>query len=70
VGTIANARGCEYTELGSLVANSSRPAEIWFLRINKGDTPETNESAKIAAEWVREWIDHMRATFAAPVMTA
>jgi hypothetical protein len=63
VGTIANARHCLYTDLGALQPNSYRPAEKWFMGIRAGDTPETNQQAKLAAEWVSDWIDRMRATF-------
>ena len=42
VGTIANIRGCDYTDLIGLKPNSSRPAETWFLQIKTGDTPVTS----------------------------
>ena len=40
----------------SLPHRASRPAEQWFIGINKGDTPATNEKARIAAEWVDEFL--------------
>ena len=64
VGTLANVRGCAYTALGSsLTPNASRPAERFFLGIKTGDTPETNPVSKLAAKWVAEWLDRMRAAF-------
>ena len=64
VGTLANARGCAYTDLAPLVPNSSRPAEIWFMGIATGDTPATNERSRLAVEWATEWLDRVRAAFA------
>lgn len=64
VGTIANARQCGYQEIPSLVPNSRRPAEVWFMAIRPTQTPETNQAAKIAVEWAEEWLARMRATFA------
>jgi hypothetical protein len=63
VGTLANARGCAYDALTPIVPNSSRPAEAFFANIGKGDTPETNQCAKLAAEWVAEWLARMHAAF-------
>ena len=63
VGTIANIRGCEYTALSGLSANSGRPAERFFLAIKPGDTPDTNASSKLAAEWVTDWLARMSETF-------
>ncbi|HXG71303.1 MAG TPA: pentapeptide repeat-containing protein [Gemmatimonadaceae bacterium] len=68
VGTIANARGCGYRQLGAtLQPNSDRPAEIWFLGIRPGDTPSTNVRSAFASEWITDWLDQMRATFGAGV---
>ena len=64
VGTIANARGVSYEELGDLRPSSSRPAERFFMAIRRGDTPETNAASKLAHGWVSEWIDRMQAAFA------
>lgn len=57
VGTIAKARNCRYDELGdSLKPDSSRPAERFFLGINKGDTPEDNQFSALALQWAEEWV--------------
>jgi hypothetical protein len=63
VGTIANVRGVPYDELNMLKPDADRPAERWFLMINKGDTPETSQPAKIACEWIDTWLANMRSTF-------
>ncbi len=55
VGTIANVRHCNYTEMPGLTPNSCRPAERWFLAIRKGDTPETNPVAAITEGWIKDW---------------
>lgn len=57
VGTIAKARNCRYDALGdSLKPDSSRPAERFFLGINKGDTPEDNQFSALALQWAEEWV--------------
>ena len=53
VGTIANVRGCN---VGALNADSSRPAEQWFLMIQPGDTPENSSACADAAKWCEEWL--------------
>ena len=63
VGTIAIARGCSPLAIDSLQPNSSRPAERFFLGINKGDTPETNQFSALAVQWCQEWLDRMEAAF-------
>ena len=63
VGTIANARGCDYTAIDGLWPNASRPAEAWFLGIRQGDTPETSERVKLTAEWIASWIARMEIAF-------
>ena len=60
VGTIANIRGCSHEELGSLIPDANRPAERFFLMINKGDTPAKSQAAKIAVEWIDEWTRNMQ----------
>ncbi len=35
--------------------DSRRPIERFFLGINKGDTPENSEFAKLAYEWIQEF---------------
>jgi hypothetical protein len=57
VGTIAKARKCDYKTLkGNLQANSSRPAERFFMAIKAGETPDTNPAAKVALEWLDEFV--------------
>jgi hypothetical protein len=65
VGTIAKAAGCDYDALPVLKPDARRLAETWFMGIHPGDTPETSERAKLAAEWVEDWIGRMRAAFGA-----
>jgi hypothetical protein len=60
VGTIANVRGIDYREISP---DSSRPAERFFMAINRGDTPETNKASKIALEWAEEWLATQREAF-------
>jgi hypothetical protein len=55
VGTLANVRGCRHTEIPGLQPDSSRPAEIWFMGINKGDSPESNQIVKITLDWIAEF---------------
>ena len=70
IGTIANARGCEYTELGPILrANSDRPIERFFLAIKKGDTPDTNDLCRLALAWSETWLSRMQAAFG-PAATA
>jgi hypothetical protein len=64
VGTIANARKCGYKDLGLLKPDSTRLAEVWFLQIKKGDTPEKSAAVKLAIEWIDEWLATMKAVFA------
>ena len=64
VGTIANVRGCKYDAVKGLSPNSSRPAEVWFMQIRKGDTPKTNKAAKQAHEWISQWLETMQGAFA------
>ncbi len=35
--------------------DSSRPIEVFFMGIKKGDTPDTNQFSKLALEWVEEF---------------
>jgi len=58
VGTIANIKHCEYTDLNGLKADSSSPTEVFFTTIKEGDTPENNGASKIAAGWVETFIKH------------
>jgi hypothetical protein len=63
VGTIANVRGCGYTEISALKPNSSRASERFFMGINKGDTPETNQISKQVLIWIDEWLFNMKNAF-------
>jgi uncharacterized protein YjbI with pentapeptide repeats len=57
VGTVAKLRGVSTEALPAPIRpNSARPAEQWFLRIRKGDTPETSPDAAIAAAWIESWL--------------
>jgi hypothetical protein len=56
VGTLANARGCRHDAIPGLKPDSTRPAERWFLAIQKGHTPATNPVSALTAEWVRDWL--------------
>ena len=60
VGTLANVRGCDYTNIAGLTPNSDRPAERFFLAIQQGQTPATHEPARIAEEWISEWLANVR----------
>lgn len=64
VGTLANVRGCKYTDIPGLRPNSSRAAERWFMAIRPGHTPENSIPAKLAVEWVDEWMANVQAAFA------
>ncbi|SEO78942.1 pentapeptide repeat-containing protein [Nitrosovibrio sp. Nv6] len=63
VGTIANIRQEKYNDLGALKPNSSRPIERFFMGINKGDTPETNQASALALQWTDEFLFSMREAF-------
>jgi uncharacterized protein YjbI with pentapeptide repeats len=67
VGTIANARGCNFQALGSLTPASQRPAERFFLGISKGDTPETSQFSALALKWSEEWLSTMKSAFSTKV---
>ncbi len=55
VGTIANVRHAQFDAMESLKPVSDRPAERFFLGITTGDTPDKNQFAKLAVEWIDEW---------------
>lgn len=56
-GTIANARHVDVDKfLGDLRPNSSEPAEVWFMSIHKGDTPESNQISGITKTWLEEFM--------------
>ena len=55
VGTLANARGCDYSAIPGLVPNANRPAERWFLSIRPGRTPQNSSKVRRTVEWIEEW---------------
>lgn len=64
VGTIENLRreaGCEVVQV--IKRDSSSPIEIWFMLINKGDTPATNQISKMVVEWVEEFMTLLNIKF-------
>jgi hypothetical protein len=54
-GTIANERKCTVENLVSIKADANRPIERFFLAIRPGNTPENNQAAKIAYQWIEEF---------------
>ncbi len=63
MGTLAKLKKCSYDAIDGLKPDSSRPAERFFLGINKGDKPETSKSSKLAVEWVETWLANMKGAF-------
>jgi len=63
VGTLANARHCDYRDITTIEPNGSRPAERWFAMIKPGGTPQTNQAAQIAETWIVDWLTRVRAAF-------
>jgi hypothetical protein len=61
VGTIAQVRGCAYTDLEHIDPDGGRLAELWFGPIHPGDEPvdeperEGQFRAGLAARWIAEW---------------
>ncbi len=60
VGTIANVRGVSYA---TLETDSNRPAERWFMMINKGDKAGDDSGGGFAAhkavEWAEEYLSYL-----------
>ena len=55
-GTIANIKKCNYRDLkNGLKPDADSISERWFLAILEGDTPQSNQVAKITEEWMLEW---------------
>ena len=54
VGTIANVR---HVSADTLEQDSSRPAEQWFLMINKGDKPGDESGGGFALQQALEWAE-------------
>ena len=65
LGSIAYLRGVKYTELEGITPNGSRPIERFFLGITKGSTPENNQLAAIAVNWIDEFTAKLEAAKAA-----
>jgi hypothetical protein len=63
VGTIANLCEKSYDDLGIIRPDSDRLSERWFMGIKQGDTPETNYPAKMADEWISDWLERMKSAF-------
>jgi hypothetical protein len=69
VGTLAIAAGAnakdadDCSAVHGLKGDSDRPIERFFMAIKKGDTPETNQFAKLAHGWAVEWLGRMQAAF-------
>jgi hypothetical protein len=57
IGTVANLRHCKLADLPPAIApNSSRPAEQFFMAIRPGHLPAFSMQARLAVEWIREWL--------------
>ena len=56
VGTLAHARHCRYDAIPGLTPNADRPAERFFLAIQRGDTPKNSQFAALAVQWVDEYL--------------
>ena len=54
-GTIANLQKCDVESIPGLKTDSERPIEQFFLAIKPGDTPDKNNFAKLAVEWIDEF---------------
>jgi len=61
IGTIAKIRGVSFRQLGrQLGSNWARPAELFFISIRPGHTPQNNQPAKLALEWIDQWLAKQR----------
>jgi hypothetical protein len=70
VGTLAKVAHADWDALPLVKPNSSRPIERFFMGINKGDTPETNQVSKLVLEWVELWLANMREAFGVPTQVS
>ena len=61
VGTIANVKGCAYNDITGIIPNANRPAELWFVRIMPGMTPENSAKVKLTLEWIEEFLSYLPA---------
>ena len=55
VGTIGNLIGCDAHDIPGLTPDEYRMAEIWFLGLRPGQTPENHEISRITERWIVEW---------------
>ncbi len=55
-GTLEKSPVSQITNRVESVRDSSRPIEMFFATIKKGDTPETSYNAKMALEWCEEFL--------------
>lgn len=53
-GTIANVRGCGFTQLAGIQPNVDSLAERFFLAIRPGDTPDESQPAALVVQWIDE----------------
>ena len=63
VGTIANLKKTDTDHLDFIKPNSNRPAERFFMLINRGDKPDTSKWSEIALKWVDQWLHNMHSAF-------
>lgn len=61
VGTLANARGCDYTGIAGLAPDEDRPIERWFLAIRPG-LPVDHPVVAITIGWVEAWLSSQAVT--------
>ena len=58
IGTIANIKHCSIDDEQFLdIKNCNNPIERWFMMIKPGNTPENNFAAKMAREWINEFVN-------------
>lgn len=71
IGTIAKIKHIDLSASISVISgiekDGSRPAERFFMGIEKGDTPETNQFSFLAHKWATEWYTNMVKAFATPI---
>ena len=56
IGTIANARKCDYHDITEVKIDQDSATERLFLAINKGDTPENNKISAIVKDWMDDFM--------------
>lgn len=58
IGSIANLRGCHIHDLPkTILPDTMRPSERWFLQIMPGDTPELSDVVRQTIAWIDEWAE-------------